>query len=150
MLRKAAEQVRKITEGFGGQGLGTVREGDVWIIAGVPIPPAHEALDGIHRGDPARRHPVRPGGTRGPMFRANTPRPDPPPPTWWTEAEVKKHLGLSDSQFAAAKASGFPQSNGRRDLFDHDGIPSGSVALWTSELVQKWATTIRSLQPAGR
>ena len=41
MLRKT-DQARKITEDFGCNGLGTVREGDVWIIAGVPIPPPLE------------------------------------------------------------------------------------------------------------
>ena len=48
-------------------------------------------------------------------LRDNAVRPEPPVTVWWTEADVKKHLRLSDSQFATAKATGFPKSNGRRN-----------------------------------
>ena len=70
--------------------------------------------------------------------KANTPRPEPPTTEWWDESAVKKNQGWSDRQFAAAKASGFPPPNGRRDRFDRDGIPSGSEPLWTSDSVKNW------------
>ena len=150
MFNKGAKQVRIVTEAFSGTGIDGNPGRIFTIAAGVSAPPAllqnSEPYDGpiphdaIHYGKEGHRA----------YIKANTARPEPPATVWMTEADVKKNQGWSDSQFAAAKASGFPQSNGRRDRFDRDGVPAGSEPLWSSELVQNWANSIRTLTVSGR
>ena len=144
------KQARIVTEAFAGTGI-SGNPGRIFTIdAGISAPPAllqnsvpydgpipHDAF---HYGKDAHEA----------YLAANKQRPEPPPPQWWTEADVKRHIGLSDSQFATAKASGFPKSNGRRDRYDSDGVPAGSEPLWSPELVQKFFHSIRTLVVSGR
>ena len=150
MFKTKAQQVRIVTEAFAGPGI-VGRPGEVWVIdPGIPTPQALQQNSQPHDG------PIPYGAVRfdeaglKAYTRDNAPRSEPQGTEWWDEAAVKKNQGWSDSQLAAARASGFPKSNGRRDHFDWDGAPADSDPLWTSDSVKNWAANLRTLTVSGR
>ena len=151
MFKKAAQQVRIITEHFACVGLGTGQVGAVWVVsAGVQMPPAleqnSEEYAGVIPPDAIR---FDEAGLKA-YIRDNTPRPEPVTEPDWTEEDIKSNFGWTEKQLRAARTSGFPKPTGHRTNFDGDGVPTDRTMTWTAVIARNWFNQVNGLVVTGQ
>lgn len=131
---------RRMTSEFGGVGMPTGHEGEIWAFApGVPIPPAveqnSEPYDEPIYAPPKIRWDA---DAHAAYQRKNTPRVEPAAPVLLTEADIKRKHRWTDEQWKLAVANGYPSASGYREQLNDQGLPAGRVNLWRLEADEQW------------